>query len=226
MPTYTPEFIALKARLIDLSQLIPPTSPAGAPPTAQEQDSMSAFVVLAHAACEEFMEVRSLHVAETAKVNFDGGGNLGRVARHLCIFPYLEVKSTPDMLKFIQIVGRSGFGIMADSSFVAANRNDLKKLLHIGFEKYKNSVKNNHGAGIKYQFKLLSKIGFDLNLLGSNFNSRIAQLASYRGEAAHGKVVAANTIHSPSTMVTWTQDLIEGYRRMDFRLASLGTRKR
>ena len=226
MPTYTPEFAALKTRLSELGNLIPSGSNTSASPTPREQDQMSAFVVLAHAACEEFMETRTLSVAEGAKTQFDCGGELGRVGKHLCVFPYLEVKDQSDLMKFARIVGKSEFGVMASSSFVSSNRADFIKLIHIGFNKYKKSVKDNHGASLKYQFKLLSKIGFDLSLLGNNFTSRIAQLATYRGEAAHAQVVAASTIPSPTTLATWPRDLIEGYRRMDFRLTSLATRKR
>lgn len=188
---------------------------------------MAAFVVLLHAECEHFLEKRALKVADDAKTAFDGGGDFGRVARHLCVFPFLDAPNQkPDLEKMLSIFGTSGFGIMATTKTIIQNRTDYKKLLNIGYQRYKQTVANNHGAALKYQFKLLTALGFDLDLVGATFKSRIAQLATYRGEAAHTSVVAATNTISPSTLATWPADLIDGFAKMDRGLSSLATRNK
>ena len=225
MAAYTQEYVDFRKRLRDLTKFLPPPSTSTSL-SAIEVDQMSAFVLLAHAACEHFMEVRSLQVATAAKSTFDAGGPLGRVGKHLCVFPFLNIpKQADDFAKLSKIVGVKGFGIMAENRLVSANRSDIHKLLNIGFQRFKQSINHNHGAGHKYQFRLLSLLGLDLNDLGANFRSRIAQLAEFRGEAAHTKVVAAITQHTPAVVATWPLDLIEGYRLMDLRLAVLARQK-
>lgn len=225
MPTYSVEFQALRLRLNDLAQLLPAAPAVGAAPSSRDVDQMSAFVVLAHAACEHFMETRAHKTATDAKLAFDNGGQFGRVAKHLCVFPFVEIpKQSADLNKLSKIFGAGSFGVFATSRFVTSNRMDIQRLLNVGYQKFVASVDNNHGASFKYQFKLLSMIGFDLTVLGSNFASRITQLAGYRGMAAHTEVIAANLQYSSTTLATWPIDLIEGYRKLDWKLASLTTK--
>lgn len=187
---------------------------------------MAAFVVLLHAECEHFLEERALKVAEDAKAAFDSGGDFGRVAKHLCVFPFIDApKQAPDLEKMLSIFGTSGFGIMATTKTVTQKRAEYGKLLNIGYQRYKQTVSNNHGAALKYQFKLLTALGFDVDLAGATFRSRIAQLATYRGAAAHTSVVAASTTILPSTLATWPADLIDGFARIDRGLSSLATKR-
>lgn len=207
--------------------LLPPQPAAGATPSDQDVDKMAAFVVLLHAQCEHFLERRALKVASDAKAAFDSGGDFGRVARHLCVFPFIDApKEKSDLEKMLGIFGISGFGIMATPKAITQNRTEFEKLLNIGYKRYGRTVKNNHGAALKYQFKLLTALGFDLDLTGATFKSRIAQLATYRGEAAHTSVVAATNMVSSSTLATWPADLIDGFAKMDRGLSALATRKK
>ncbi|MFQ3896699.1 MULTISPECIES: hypothetical protein [Sphingobium] len=112
---------------------------------------------------------------------------------------------------------------MASAKSIAQNRIEYGRLLNIGYQRYKQTVTNNHGAALKYQFKLLTALGFDLDLVGATFKSRIAQLATYRGEAAHTSVVAATTAISSPTLATWPADLMYGFAKMDRGLSSLAT---
>ncbi|MDX1822024.1 MAG: hypothetical protein R3197_14100 [Paracoccaceae bacterium] len=186
---------------------------------------MAAFVVLLHAECEHFLEKRALAVADHAKTAFDNGGAFGRVAKHLCVFPFVDTpKQRADLDKMLSIFGNSGFGIMATTRTVSQNRIGYQRLLNIGCQRYKQTVVNNHGADLKYQFKLLTALGFDFDVPGATFKSRISQLASYRGEAAHTSVVAAANAISPSTLATWPADLIAGFAKIDRGLTSLATR--
>jgi len=207
--------------------MLPPQPAAGATPSSQDVDKMAAFVVLLHAECEHFLEKRALQVADDAKAAFDSGGNFGRVAKHLCVFPFIDApKQNSDLEKMLRIFGTSGFGIMATTKTIAQSRTEYQKLLNIGYQRYKQTVANNHGAALKYQFKLLTALGFDLDLVGATFKSRIAQLAVYRGEAAHISVVAATNTISSSTLATWPADLNDGFAKMDRGLSSLATKNK
>ena len=226
-PAYTAEYEALEARLTSLTHMLPPQSAADATPASQDADTLAAFVVLLHAECEHFLEKRALKVAETAKKDVDNGGAFGRVAKHLCVFPFIDVpKQNADFEKMLSIFGTRGFGIMATTKAINQNRTGYLKLLNIGYQRYKQTVDNNHGAGLKYQFRLLTALGFDLDLAGATFKSRISQLVSYRGAAAHTSVVAATNTVSASTLATWPADLITGFAKMDRGLTSLATRNK
>lgn len=226
-PAYTVEYLTLKIRLQSLTHMLPSQPAAGASPSSQDADKMAAFVVLLHAECEHFLEKRALQVADDAKAAFDNGGNFGRVAKHLCVFPFIDApKQKSDLEKMLRIFGTSGFGIMATAKTITQNRTEYQKLLNIGYQRYKQTVANNHGAVLKYQFKLLTALGFDLDLVGATFKSRIAQLANYRGEAAHTSVVAATNMISPATLATWPADLNDGFAKMDRGLSSLATKNK
>lgn len=222
---YTADYLDLRARLKSLSHLLPPQPTVSATPSSQDKDKMAAFVVLLHAECEHFLEKRALKVADDAKSAFDNGGYFGRVARHLCVFPFINApKDKADLEKMLRVFGTSGFGIMASKSSIAQNRIEYGKLLNIGYQRYKKSIIRNHGVTLNYQFKILTAIGFDIDLVGATFKSRIDQLASYRGEAAHTSVVAATTTISPSTLATWPVELIDGFAKLDRGLSSLATK--
>jgi hypothetical protein len=224
---YTPEYKALKTRLRSLTHMLPPQPAPGATPTSQDTDKMAAFIVLLHAECEHFLEKRALKVAENAKKDVDNGGAFGRVAKHLCVFPFIDVpKQNGAFEKMLSIFGTRGFGIMATTKAINQNRAGYLKLLNIGYQRYRQTVNSNHGAGLKHQFKLLTALGFDLDLAGATFKSRISQLASYRGAAAHTSVVAATNTVSASTLATWPADLITGFAKMDRGLTSLATRNK
>jgi len=187
---------------------------------------MAAFVVLVHAECEFFLEQRALQVADAAKQAFDSSGSFGRVAKHLCVFPFIDApKQNADLGKMLRIFGTDHFGVMASSNTIAQNSTDYGKLLNIGYQRYKQTVQNNHGAALKYQFKILTALGFNLDSLGATFTSRISELVVYRGAVAHSSilspVVAANHATSPSTLATWPADLNYGFAKMDRGLSSL-----
>lgn len=221
----TPDFLTLKARLTHLKTMLPDVSIASANLTMRQIDEISAYVLLTHAACEEFMEKRSLQTATAAKSAFDTSGAIGRVGKHLCVFPFIDVPNdNNDFRKLSSIVGASGFGVAMSKGFKATNSAQIGKLMNIGYQRFKGAVETNHGASIKYQFKLLSRIGLDIYDLGANFRSRIAQLAEARGEAAHKPVIAATVLYEPATLATWPTDLIEGYKQMDIRLSALERR--
>lgn len=222
---YTAEFVALKKRLASLTHLLPTITAPSVTPSIEDCDRMAAFVLLLHAECEQFLETRALKVAGDAKAVFDDGGEFGRVARHLCVFPFIDApKQKPDLDKMLRIFGTSGFGIMVTNKAINQNREEYRKLLNIGYQRFKQTVDNNHGVSLKYQFKILTAIGFDIDIVGATFRSRIMQLVDYRGLAAHKSVVAADNTISSATLATWPADLVEGLARVDRGLSSLARR--
>lgn len=226
-PAYTADFTALKTRLNSLSHMLPPQAAPGTSPSPEDNDKMAAFVILLHAECEHFIEKRALKLATDAKSSFDSGGNFGRVAGHLCVFPFIDApKQTADLHKMMRIFGTNGFGVVASKNAVTQNRTAYERLLNIGYQRFKQTVEGNHGASAKYQFKLLTALGFDLDVAGATFSSRISQLATYRGEAAHNSVVAATITHPVSTLATWPTDLIEGFGKIDRGLTSLAAKSK
>lgn len=224
MPTQ--EFRALRSRLKKLSSALPDATIARAALTPSQEEKINFFSITAHATCEHFMEERCLIAATKAYDNFKNSGFLGRVAKHLCLMPFVAVPKDPsDLKKMSKIYGGRGFGISITPSFQGANSNEISDLIHIGYQRYKQAVGSNHGMGLKYQFSLISMLGHDINQFDPTFRSRVSQLANLRGEAAHAAVVAAHTIPEPSDLALWTSDLIAGYKQLDRALTKLPTLK-
>jgi hypothetical protein len=220
---YSVEFKALRSRLAKLSKALPSASLSKQSLTASQEERIIFFAIAAHATCEEFMEQRALSAAQQAYDTYANSQFLGRVAKHLLIMPFLNVPNdSNDLRKLTKVIGLRGVCPGVSKSVQTANPNEVMDLLHLGFQRFRQTVSSNHGMSIKYQFALLAVLGFDLNQLDPSFKSRVSQLATLRGEGAHKSVVAAKTIPEPSDLSKWTTDLILGYRQMDVVLRRLG----
>ncbi|NUB28828.1 hypothetical protein [Azospirillum brasilense] len=218
----TSEFIELKNRLTKLALSLPDSSISRAALTPDQEEDISFFSITAHATCEHFMEQRCLNAATKGYDDYNNTGFLGRIAKHLCVLPFVTVPKNPvELKKMSKVFGGKGFGISVTPSFHAVNNNEIKQLIHIGYMKYKQTVDSNHGMGLKYQFSLISILGLDINQFEPTFKTRVSQLANLRGEAAHKAVVAAQVIPEPSDLAAWTTDLIDGYKKLDKKLTSL-----
>ncbi|MBI4968642.1 MAG: hypothetical protein HZC25_11055 [Rhodospirillales bacterium] len=221
----TPKYIDLRKRLNDLKSILLDPRLAKASLNRAQIDQVLAFALLSHAACEEFVEERCGQLAADAISKFQNQKFFGRVARHLCILPFIQVpRDRSELRKIEAVVGCSGFGIKAGKNFTLSYYNQIHDLLELGYKRYKKSIEKNHGIRQQYQFKLMAVIGLDRNKLGPTFSSRIEQLANLRGEAAHKATVSVTTIPEPSDLVTWTTDLIKGFRLLDTELTRLGNR--
>lgn len=207
--------LRLERRLTYLKAGLPAAVAAGSTVTQRDLDAISFCAVMAGAACESFIEERSLQLADSAKTKFTGSAFYGRVGKHLCVFPFVQVKEIADIRKMVALYGVSGFDIRVSTKLLSSSRSDIEKLLNIGYQRFKSQVSSNHGFGLKYQFRLLSSIGADLTALDPTFSSRIAQLMVLRGEAAHNAVVAATTVPSATDMGVWIDDLIRGFKALD-----------
>lgn len=217
-------YARLSSRLLYLKSVLPSAPTSGATPTQPQIDGVAFCAVMAGAACEHYIEDASLGLADSAFLKYENTNFLGRVGKHLCVYPFIVVNDQANIRKMVAVYGGSGFDVRVSAKFQALNQPALKDLLNIGYQQFKNQVKNNHGFALKYQFKLLSAIGADLSSLGPTFSSRVTQLATLRGEAAHKSVVAASTVPTPNDMALWMDDLIVGFRSLDRALARLERR--
>ncbi|MER9105738.1 hypothetical protein NKH95_17545 [Mesorhizobium sp. M0848] len=214
-------FRDLEARLLHLVAQLPaqPAAPATlAPPVIH--DAASIYAVMTHAACEAYMEDRCKLAADTALADYTTKNRLGRIAKHLCVFPYFKATSDgPDLAKVAALIGIAGFGILMKPAMIAASRADITRALDRGHKIYLNQITKNHGMSFNYQFNLLALIGVDINGFDPTFKSRVVSLATLRGEAAHRNIIAAQTI--PADLAVWTADLIAGYRTLDDEITRL-----
>lgn len=223
----TTEFLALKKRLEKLALSLPDASIARAALTPEQEEGISFFSIAAHATCEHFMEQRCLAAANKCYDDYNNSGFLGRVAKHLCVMPFISVpKNIAEIRKMSQVIGVSGFGISIEKGLENSSAREISQLIQLGYKKYEQAVRNNHGMGAKYQFSLISIIGLDVSRFDPTFTTRVSQLASLRGEAAHKPVVAAQVIPEPSDLAKWTTDLVAGYKQLDSDLTRLCRLKR
>ncbi|MER9251463.1 hypothetical protein NKI59_06550 [Mesorhizobium sp. M0598] len=216
-------FRDLEARLRHLVAQLPaqPAAPATfAPPVIH--DAASIYAVMTHAACEAYMEDRCKEAADEALADYTTLNKLGRIAKHLCIFPFFKpTGDTKDLEKVAPLIGVPGCGIWMKPSVVTASQPEIKTALEKGHKLYLGQITKNHGMAYNYQFNLLALIGVDIGAFDPTFKSRVSTLAALRGEAAHRNVVAAQTIPPLSDLVNWTSDLIAGYKALDKELTRL-----
>lgn len=216
-------FRGLEARLLHLASQLPaqPAPPATLAANVIH-DAASVYAVMTHAACEAYMEDRCKEAADTAIADYTNRNKLGRIAKHLCVFPFFKPPGdSADLEKVAPIIGIPGFGIMMKPAMATASRVDIDRALKRGHKIYLNQIDKNHGMGFKYQFSLLALIGVDISAFDPTFKSRVAALAALRGEAAHRNIIAAQAIPALSDLVIWTNDLIAGYRNLDDEIARL-----
>ena len=124
----------LKTRLTYLKSTLPafPATSVGSTPSQFEIDTVSFCAVMAGAACESFIEEMSLKLAESAMRKFTTSSTMGRVGKHLCVFPFVEVKDMADIRKMVALYGATGFDIRVSKKLFASSQQDIGKLLHIG----------------------------------------------------------------------------------------------
>lgn len=212
----------LRKRLNQLVAVLPTPPSPGRSLSQAQKDGIAFYAVMTHAACEHYLERRCSEIADHALDAFTARNKLGRVGKHLCLLPYVTfTKQDRDFTTVAELVGASGFGVHISSAKQLSSRAELTLALDRGHKIYQRSIEQNHGISYKYQFKLLSYLGVDIKVFSPNFLSRVDQLATLRGEAAHKGVVAAQTLPSITDLPTWTQDLLDGYLDLDDALKTL-----
>lgn len=216
------EYSGLKARILHLTKTLPALGSPTSSLTITEIDQIKAFAVHVSAACEHFMEQRCEFAADSAYNDFMGQQLLGRVGKHLCVFPFIEMpKDGGEIRKVVALYGSPGFGIRLNKVMINNNKRQIEDVLKIGYKKYKTTLRNNHGIAEKYQLKMMSALGLDITSFNPTFRSRITQLSDFRGEAAHKYVVAAATLPQPSDLLILATDLITGFYDVDKAISKL-----
>ncbi|MDD2859809.1 MAG: hypothetical protein PHI71_01920 [Acidiphilium sp.] len=215
-------YTSLQSRLNYLVTGLPAAPTPGSSLTVSQKDGIAFYAVMTHAACEHYLEHRCAEIADYALNLFQTRKKINRVGKHLCLLPYVTFTNNDKDFKVVaEILGATGFGIYISKSLQTSNNGDLAAAIDRGHKAYKKTISGNHGISFKYQFKLLSYIGFDIKTFSPNFVSRVQQLADLRGEAAHKEVVAVQTLPSITDLSVWTQDLLGGYLLLDTALKRL-----
>lgn len=222
----TSEYFTFESRLRGLATALPGASIAKSALNAGQIEKIAFFGVTAHATCEEFIERRCAAVVDEAVDRFNNRRFFGRVARHLCVMPFLSVNDRGDLERMAKVVGSPDFGIYVSKNLLCNNGKAVSDLIKMGHKKFQKVVSDNHGISTKYQFRLMSCIGLDISNFNPTFASRVIQLAGLRGEAAHNASVSARTIPEPSDLVQWTSDLLVGYLDLDTQLSRLVGKRR
>lgn len=214
----SPEFETLKARLNYLKS----TLPKAATLNQKQTDQVKAVALHQHAACEQFIEDRSSQVAAAAVNLFDSAGTMGRTAKHLCVFPLIgDIKQPPDVKKIAAVFGSINFGIFIEPAYVSSNKLQIKQLLNIGYQAFKQTLKLNHGISKKHQLRLLAALGVDIGEFDPGFVSSIDSLVKLRGEVAHTNLVIPVNVADPTAVRNWTPQLISGFAALDAELTDL-----
>ncbi|MGR9423613.1 hypothetical protein [Rhizobium leguminosarum] len=212
----------LVARLQHLVATLPATPIIPVPWTQAEADLISAFAVFSAAACEHYIENRCTEISQEAYQKFYNAGKLGRVAKHLCITPFVNFPADDtdrDALK--AVLGNPGFTIQIKKAYAVTANAELRTLLRRSEIQYKKALRNNHGIGVKHYFKLLGSIGVNVGAFDINFVNSLQLLWELRGGAAHRHIFAANLLTPTTDMQQWTTHIITGFTGLDDALTKL-----
>lgn len=201
-------------------------------PSADEEDGVKAFCVLAHAALEEYFEKITIRTLEGAykkhqrkeyitaiPVNQEAVDELNELIFQLVKTLVLSstysiyskngsdtLKKHKSKLESVTEMSRGTVLTPADMSNLMVNTNtyskDILKETRTFFSSY---VNENHGASLKYILKLLIPVGVDVPQT-LQLNS-LQRLAEYRGNFAHSS--GLNQIISASDAVKYMVDTVK-----------------
>lgn len=216
-------------------------------PTHQEEDCVKAFCVLSHAAIEDYVEKLTLRTIAGAHKRFGDAvfvdnfittqdeldlrnRQLNQLVKTLVLASTYSVFSTnnSEALKKhkskLEAIGlRNVDNFTADdlNNFTKKSESYAKDIVKETKKFFESTVKDNHGASLKYILKLLIPVGIDvpndLNLLNS-----LQKMAKYRGSFAHSQ---GNLIQvmSASDMLSYIMDVIKLCMKIDSSVSEFGT---
>jgi hypothetical protein len=148
---------------------------------------VESFILLSHAAFEEFVEELGKAVANESLCNFKSG-KISKTT--LCLLHFSDSDSLSNW----------------DESKTLYDR-----LLTKYFERvnqYNNSIADNNGVNLKYLKKILIPIGLDIPHEFKHTNA-ISTLATMRGGFAHKYKQAVNNVKTPQYVLTIMYDVLE-----------------
>lgn len=198
------DFIEFRSSLAHLRQhLLPPApSPVGDYPDDQEVKTL-AFIVLAHAEIETYIENRVLEMSLNSKRLFDATGKvnnaLAATLAH-CGSPD-DIEKTPDPSKYQNWLGLIN---LTDRTTTAVNR--LRRIIN-----------NNHGIRESNLARLLSLIGIDARTVDPQLVRDLDSLGQTRGRIAHSSIsqYGAGTQLDPFDQLYLLEQIKIGLRQLD-----------
>lgn len=181
-------FQVLNDRLLELQLkfIEPHTDPTESP--SDYALDVEGYIVLAHAALEDFVEKICYKVAEIATSEFKNNQKISFVA--LCMFHFTK-----------QPLSLSSWN--DNESLYDKMNEELHKIL----SEHKNTIVNNHGVNMKYLKNLLIPVGLDIPSDTKETNS-LNTLAGWRGSFAHTSAISVTTCPSPNDATDVVSDVM------------------
>ena len=216
-------------------------------PSQEEEISVKAFCVLAHAAIEEFIESLCRETLHNAYMKYKSKNRLTRVPLDAAEL----LKTNSAIIQLLEtLVLASNFSIFSSSQSEAfksyksklervteiyksgqlPSLNDLseltkktdsytKELLKETKRFFDNHIDSNNGASLKYLLRLLIPVGIDIpNSVELN---SLQKLSEYRGDYAHGK--GFTQIISASDLVGYAVDVVKLCRNIEYSIDDFTT---
>ncbi len=198
-----PDLLALVHRIRDLrSAFLPPTDPTGSY-SAAEYDRTAAFLLLAHAEAEWFVERRCLEVAAAAVAAWSADSAPRSTIVALAAFSHSGGKSAlPDP-------GRAG-------------PPQIREVVDEAKRTYSTVVDQNNGITEENLLRLLLPLGLREFQFPTGFLVDMNTFGSHRGDQAHVGV-GARTPPDPGDARNLATRIVLGLRRLDRHLLRLKT---
>jgi hypothetical protein len=210
-------------------------------PTQEEQDSVKAFCVLAHAAFEEYFEKLASKTLENSYKKFKSkvfitkipstqsevdeiNQHISQLLKTLLLGSAFAIysNSSSDTLKThkskLEIASqlqKSSFDLTIQNISELTKKTDsyAKEILKEAVKNFEGNIEGNHGASLKYLLKLLIPVGIDIPENLSLLNS-LQKVAKYRGAYAHTKG-DLTVILSATDIVKYVRDAFDLCKLID-----------
>jgi hypothetical protein len=170
------------------------------------------YRILSTAEIEHFIEDRCVEVAKTALASWRARRHLSQTILHLAAFSGMRFPPPPDTVN-----PTPGFQKDWDD-LVSPNHRIDRCVSH--YVRY--VTKENNGVREKNLMKMLVPLGIDPRMVDQTFISRLDNLASLRGDAAHLSTRHAVRIGvDPATELKRVTDLKTGLRAVDATIDAL-----
>ncbi|MBD1394942.1 HEPN domain-containing protein [Mucilaginibacter glaciei] len=210
-------------------------------PTAQEEDSVKAFCVLAHAAFEEYFEKLTIKTIENSYKKYKTkafvtsipstqaevdqfNDNISQLLKTLILANAFTIfsnsnsdtlKTHKSKLELASQLQKNGIDLTLENISELTKKTDsyTKEILKEVVRFFRGNIEANHGASLKYLLKLLIPVGIDIPQDLSLLNS-LQKVAKYRGTYAHTKG-DVTVILSASDIVKYVADAFELCKLID-----------
>jgi hypothetical protein len=199
-------FITLNKELNRLrKQFLPKASPTGEY-TDRQLALTIAYVVLAHAEIEAYLEDRVWEVAISAKKDWDSNGKTSRTLLGLLAFSGEMMELPPNSLTPIKA-----------SKSVSEDRIKIGKKIDLAINFFKGVIDQNHGIKESNILALLLTIGLDSDGLDTELIAILNTFGEQRGLVAHSSANSYRTkqIPDPVNELNRINQIIQGMTQID-----------